>query len=382
MSFPASAHIFCRVIDNFGDIGVCWRLARQLHSEHGLAVTLWVDDLLSFQRLYPALNLKENRQYAAGVLIRHWTTGCYDWAKEANADLVVEAFACDLPEDYVHAMAQRGRKPVWVNLEYLSAESWVDGCHTLPSPHPNLPLTKYFFFPGFSSSTGGLLREVGLFQKRDAFQRDSQAKRSFLDSLGVDQKDQTCLVSLFCYPMAPVASLFSAFSKGKETVLCLVPEGVAVDQLSQFLRQPAHFGASLSQGKLEVRIIPFLTQQDYDKLLWCCDLNFVRGEDSVVRAQWAGRPFVWQIYPQQEEAHWPKLDAFLERYSAGLPVDTAANLTSVWRGWNGEPAADPAWQRFLSCLPALRIHTLQWAQQLQRHGDLASNLLRFAAKIG
>lgn len=382
MSFPASAHIFCRVIDNYGDIGVCWRLARQLHDEHGLTVTLWVDDLTIFQRLCPTLNLEEPKQYAAGVLIRHWSTGFCNWSKEADADLVVEAFACDLPQDYVLAMSQRPRKPVWINLEYLSAESWVEGCHTLPSPHPNLPLTKYFFFPGFSSSTGGLLRERNLFQERDAFQGDMQARRLFLASLGIDQKDQARLASLFCYPTAPVAALFSTLSHGEETVLCLVPEGVAINQVSHFLQQPAHFGAWARQGKLEVRVIPFLTQLDYDRLLWCCDLNFVRGEDSVVRAQWAGRPFVWQIYPQQGDAHRPKLTAFLERYAPGLSVEAASSLVSAWHAWNGEVAADARWQKLLSCLPELRIHTLQWIQQLQNNGDLASNLLRFAAKIG
>ena len=43
--------IFCTVVDNYGDIGVCWRLARQLAAEHGFAVRLWVDDLASFARL-------------------------------------------------------------------------------------------------------------------------------------------------------------------------------------------------------------------------------------------------------------------------------------------------------------------------------------------
>lgn len=382
ISFPDSAHIFCRVIDNFGDVGVCWRLARQLYAEHGMAVTLWVDDLISFQRLCPAVNPEETRQYALGVLIRHWSADCCDWSKEASADLVVEAFACDLPEEYVRAMTKRHRKPIWVNLEYLSAESWVEGCHALPSPHPYLPLTKYFFFPGFSSSTGGLLLEQGLLRERDAFQSDMQAKHSFLASLGINENDQARLISLFCYPTAPVAELFSALSQEKEEVLCLVPEGVASDQISRFLHQPAHSGASASKGRLTVQVIPFLDHPDYDRLLWCCDLNFVRGEDSAVRAQWAGRPFVWQIYPQQEDAHWMKLEAFLKRYVGGMPADAAANLVSAWHAWNGKSATDASWRRFFSCLPELRIHTLKWAQRLHDNGDLASNLLRFAAKIG
>jgi uncharacterized repeat protein (TIGR03837 family) len=382
MSFPASAHIFCRVIDNFGDIGVCWRLARQLDSEHGIAVTLWVDDLASFQRLCPALSPREARQHAAGVLIRHWRAGCCDWSKEAPADLVIEAFACDVPEEYVHAMTRHDRKPVWINLEYLSAESWVEGCHALPSPHPALPLIKYFFFPGFTSSTGALLLEQGLFRERDAFQNDMQARRSFLASLGIDQKDHARLVSLFCYASAPVAALFSALSQRDERVLCLVPEGVAYDQVSQFLQQPAGCGASARRGSLEVRIIPFLIQQDYDKLLWSCDLNFVRGEDSAVRAQWAGQPFVWHIYPQQDDAHWTKLDAFLERYIAGVAPEAAAKLISAWHAWNGAAEVDSPWQPLFSQLPELRVHTLQWASQLRNNGDLASNLLRFAEKIG
>ena len=37
--------IFCSVVDNFGDIGVCWRLARRLSAGLGQQVRLWVDDL-------------------------------------------------------------------------------------------------------------------------------------------------------------------------------------------------------------------------------------------------------------------------------------------------------------------------------------------------
>ena len=35
--------LFCRVIDNWGDAGVCWRLARQLVRERGAQVRLWID---------------------------------------------------------------------------------------------------------------------------------------------------------------------------------------------------------------------------------------------------------------------------------------------------------------------------------------------------
>ena len=138
--------IFCTVIDNFGDIGVCWRLAKQLAHEHGKTVRLWVDDLVSFSCIAPQVVPAVQRQVFQQVEICLWST--LPKAVEP-ADVVIEAFACELPEVYVTAMLQMAKQPVWINLEYLSAESWVAQYHGLPSPHPRLPLSKTFFFPGF-----------------------------------------------------------------------------------------------------------------------------------------------------------------------------------------------------------------------------------------
>src|SRR5512146_2914773 len=130
-----SCDIFCTVVDNYGDIGVCWRLARQLAGEHGFAVRLWVDDLASFQRLCAEVDPALASQRCRGVDIHHWPV---TFPEVEPAQLVIEAFACELPERYVLAMADLTDKPVWLNLEYLSAEGWVEGCHALPSPHPRL----------------------------------------------------------------------------------------------------------------------------------------------------------------------------------------------------------------------------------------------------
>jgi uncharacterized repeat protein (TIGR03837 family) len=169
--------IFCNVIDNYGDIGVCWRLARQLGNEHGLAVRLWVDDLNSLAKLCPEADAALERQRCRGVEVYLWRKGFPD---VQQADVVIEAFACKLPQGYLEAMAAHEHKPVWINLEYLSAEDWVGGCHKLPSPHPSLPLTKYFFFPGFTPKTGGLLLERDLLARRDAFQNDTAREQSVL----------------------------------------------------------------------------------------------------------------------------------------------------------------------------------------------------------
>lgn len=381
MSSPISAHLFCRVVDNFGDIGVCWRLARQLASEHDVQVTLWVDDLASFRRICPLVDPQVGRQTVVNVVVRFWSDGACDWEKENIPDLVIEAFACELPPAYILAMSRRGPKPAWINLEYLSAENWVEACHARPSPHPVLPLTKYFFFPGFTDDTGGLLCESDLFTQRKAFQADEQAKQRFLHSLGIPAKQDACLVSLFCYQSAPVAALFSIWSQSTQPVICVVPEGVASDQVAEFLGRPAVAGAAGNRNHLTVKVIPFLSQSDYDRLLWSCDVNLVRGEDSLVRAHWAARPFIWQIYPQQEEAHWPKLDAFLDRYMQNLPKSFKPELVAAWHWWNGANQCVLDWQAWSSMLPELQLHTNEWSEGLRRHGDLASNLLRFVAKI-
>lgn len=380
MTNSLSLAIFCRVVDNYGDIGICWRLARQLQAEHNVAVTLWVDDLASFRRICPAVAVDADTQTVAAVTVRHWSSQDGVFTPQDVADIVIEFFACDIPPGYIAAMAQCTPRPAWLNLEGLTAEEWVEGCHMLPSMHPQLPLTKHFFFPGFTSRTGGLLREGALLDAARAFQADPPAQVALLSSLGVTASEMNAVtVSLFCYPQAPVADLFAAWVDGSEPVLCLVPEGVASDAVATFLGAPAGAGAVHTQGALTVRVLPFIPQPDYDKLLWACDLNLVRGEDSFVRAQWAGRPFIWHIYHQDENLHHVKLRAFLDRYAS--PAVTAFSL--AWNGVDtGAPADWPAlWKSLRDATSAIEARAMAWQQQMLEHGDLAGNLLAFACSL-
>ena len=381
---PITFAIFCRVIDNYGDVGICWRLARQLTTEHGILVILWVDDLASLCRICPQVRLGRAVQEVAGVTVRHWRTQDGVFSAQDVADIVVEFFGCELPAGYVTAMAARVPQPVWFNLEGLSAEEWVEGCHTLTSPHPRLPLIKYFFFPGFTERTGGLLHETELQDRRRQFQADKAGVAAFMIRLGMTLAETATLkVSLFCYPHAPVLTLFEAWQSGAHSITCLVPEGVAVDAVTAFLGAPAIPGATRTVGALTLRVIPFLTQLDYDRLLWACDVNFVRGEDSFVRAQWAGKPFVWHIYPQDENLHHVKLRAFLERFAPG-----PGSVNQLWLYWNdakspraeGDDLAE-SWRTFVADRVAITARVGQWQQDVLANGDLATNLLHFAISL-
>ncbi len=372
--------IFCSVVDNFGDIGVCWRLARQLTADHGLHVRLWVDDLASFRRLCPEINPERSEQKQQGITIRQWTTPFVHDSQVA--DVVIEAFGCDLPDVYLAAMATRPSAPVWINLEYLSAEDWIGSCHGLASPHPRLPLRKYFFFPGFVSESGGLLREAGLMQQHLAWQAEAADNRRYF-GLPAVQPDEI-LVSLFCYENSGLPALLQSWAAGGTPLRCLVPEGPALRQAAACLGHPALRPGELDQqGSLTLHALPFSSQQDYDRLLSLCDLNFVRGEDSFVRAQWARRPLIWQIYPQDQDAHLVKLGAFLDRYCVGLSQPAAAGCRDFWRDWNGASANAAAenWPAFRSVLPELSAHAAAWAEQLSAQTDLAGNLVRFCENL-
>lgn len=383
-----SCDLFCTVIDNYGDIGVCWRLARQLAAEQGWQVRLWVDDLASFGRICPELDPQRPEQKCRGVTVAHWRK---DFPYDVTAaEVVIEAFACNPPEVYVEAMARRGREhgkaPIWLNLEYLSAEDWVAGCHGLPSPHPSLPLLKHFFFPGFTPATGGLLREGDLLARRDQFEVDSAARSAMEQKLGLRaRRPEEIRVALFSYPNPALDGLMRAWIDGGHPVTCLLAEGTAgVKWLERELGQSLTAGTQAEIGQLRAAVHAFVDQTEYDALLWCCDTLLIRGEDSFVRAQWAAKPFVWHIYPQEEAAHLEKLEAFLQLYLQELAPPAAEAVRNFWRLWNRGQGDTPdgvdmarSWSDWRQALPELNRHAQHWAKGLAQQDDLATSLARF-----
>ena len=375
--------VFCRVVDNLGDVGVCWRLARGL-AQRGQKVRLWIDEPAPLAWMAP--------DGAPGVKVVRWPS---PWDDAAGAfepgDVVVEAFGCDLPEAVLAAMAARGATPrgapLWLDLEYLSAQPWVARSHGLPSPQfhgPGAGLTRWFFFPGFDPGTGGLLREPGLLQARAAFDRDA-----WLAAHGLARQPGERVVVVFCYDAAPaLAQLPGAFAQaaGAGPIAVLLTPGAAQ-------RAGMQTQAAWPAGT-RVHALDWFAQDDFDRLLWSADLATVRGEDSLVRAIWAGVPFLWQAYAQQDGAHAAKVEAMLDALAA--PAEVAAPLAMAWRVWNGtagayaEPPADSQPGRALpghTAPAALHLPPLRpwqaavraWRDRLAAQPDLVTQLLAFAS---
>ncbi len=368
--------IFCKVIDNFGDIGVCWRLAADLASR-GHRVRLWADDASALAWMAP--------DGSPGVRVLHWAEPLD--LQEANLaqqppDVMVEAFGCDIAPEFIAACADLAGagapQPLWINLEYLSAEPYVERCHAMPSPVQSGPAagwTKWFFYPGFTEATGGLLREPDLADQQARFDPSAWLAAQGLPSSGEKR------VSLFCYEPPALARLLaqlSAHGLDGQPVRLLVAAGRAENAVKSILddkisTQPNQHG----HGMLSISYLPLLTQQGYDHLLWACDLNFVRGEDSLVRALWAGQAFVWQIYPQHDDAHLAKLHAFLER------LDAPPSLWAFHDRWNAQSAGDPAAASAaadLADLPGWQSWARSIRSRLMGQDDLCTRLLHFVAK--
>jgi uncharacterized repeat protein (TIGR03837 family) len=345
--------IFCKVIDNHGDIGVCWRLSVQL-ADRGEEVRLWVDDASALAWMAP--------QGHPRVRVSGWEGSTLI----EPGDAVIEAFGCDLALRFQAAIAAkaqvRGRQPAWINLEYLTAESFAERSHGLPSPvlsGPAVGLTKHFFYPGFTPRTGGLLREPDLEKRQAAFDR-----ARWLHEHGIDLVEGARLVSLFCYEPPALDQLLGQWTAGPGHTHVLATAGRAAAALRAALAKTP--GSPL----LSVTWLPLLSQPDFDQLMWACDLNFVRGEDSLVRALWADKPLVWQIYPQDDDAHHAKLSAFLDWL--GAPPD----LRQFHHAWNGMtaqlPPTDP--QAWAACVQHSRA-------RLQAQEDLATQLMSFAQAV-
>ncbi len=360
--------LFCRVVDNFGDIGIAWRLARQLNADGRRCVRLIVDGLASFAVIEPRVDRHRSMQTIDGLVVVGW-----DAIDETIvADVVIEVLGCGLPARYLDAMACRAdRKPAWIDFEHLSAERWVDDFHGLPSPHPSLPLVKYFFYPGFGPRTGGLLLEPGLARRRDAFVEAPAEVAALWRRLGVDApRPGERRLSLFVYDHAPADALAAALSRRVD------------ERWSVVVPRQGTTAASLGDRRVPFLAIPFVDQDEYDRLLWACDVAFVRGEDSFVRAQAAGRPLVWQIYRQADRVHLAKLAAFEDRYEEGLAPVVRGAQRRLWSAWNDEPAdLAAALDDWLDALPALRSHAEAWRSRLAAQPPAVERLVAFVAAL-
>lgn len=360
-SLAYSIDIFCRVIDNFGDAGVLWRLAREMRRE-GFAVRLIIDDTATL-----ALLAGKARETAVEAIsddkdlkVIHWEKAWSDGpCPLAVADMVVEGFACRLPPDYEGRII--AHQTVWVNIDYFTAEDWIEGCHMLKSILPSTGAEKINYFPGVSRASGGLTIEKGYEAAREAFISRVPAT----DALKI---------FYFSYPTAPVSALATLLANSKQNIELTCSACEAARTLARNVE-------SASTNNVTIKQLGFVPQNGFDELIWASDIAFIRGEDSAARAMLAGVPFIWQIYPQDDGAHWVKLAALTDKMRSHFDHQPVFDAWEQFqRDFNAGQINETAWQSMTKELSALKAGFTRWGEHVRGNANIAERLSQMIQK--
>jgi uncharacterized repeat protein (TIGR03837 family) len=371
-----------------------------LVAEHHCRVRLIIDQPAYVWRLQASAPTTDAPFHLAGVEV-------LDWQQAARGgdspQVVIAAFQCRMPALLGERLARPSfaQQPLWINLDYLSAEAWIDGAHGRPS-HKSAGGTEWFYMPGFTTASGGLIRERHVAPSLPAAAAAAWAAPAATAAAAPDlaaAKGSVALavselptvpalrcealkISLFCYSGQHLSELIEHWNSpptcGATTrpIDLLVTAGCDVADIRQHLHID-HGQVSCDRGIVRLSFLPWLSQDAYDVLLAECDLNFVRGEDSWIRAIWAGKPFVWRPYPQEDDTDRGKLDAFLQVCAPDFDDECQAALGQLMHAWRENTDVEEAWPRWLAHYPSIATGFRRFSQRMSAQQDLASRLIEF-----
>lgn len=377
----AEAWVFVRVIDNYGDAGVGWRLSCLLAEYLHMHVRLWIDDTDALNKLVPA------PEKQARITIEAWQGDAMmqqQLSAAADPVLVIETFGCELPPQVLEKMRQC--RPLWLNWEYLTAEDWAVGLHAMSSLQPN-GLEKYFWFMGIDEGSGGLLREPDYLAEREKFRQQPQLQQAFRQEYGLPLQHTGQLWLVFAYTSGQWAQWMAMWQEADTPVTLWLAGGQVIESLrAAKLIAPEELqqeGDICELGNVTLVRIPFVPQAAFDRLLWLADAAIVRGEDSFVRALWAGLPFFWHIYRQDDDVHLQKLHSFWFKAMQGWPAELRQAFTVLSDDLNGAGAVsslkrEQAWQYLCAHWQSWVKSAAAWSEMLHGQDNALEKLARFS----
>ena len=377
----AEAWVFVRVIDNYGDAGVGWRLSCLLAEYLHMHVRLWIDDTDALNKLVPA------PEQQTQITIEAWQGDAMmqqQLSAAADPVLVIETFGCELPPQVLERMGQC--RPLWLNWEYLTAEDWAVGLHAMSSLQPN-SLEKYFWFMGIDADSGGLLREPDYLAEREKFRQQPQLQQAFRQEYGLPLQHTGQLWLVFAYTSGQWAQWMAMWQQADTPVTLWLAGGQVIESLrAAKLIAPEELqqeGDICELGNVTLVRIPFVPQAAFDRLLWLADAAIVRGEDSFVRALWAGLPFFWHIYRQDDDVHLQKLHSFWFKAMQGWPAELRQAFTVLSDDLNGAGAVsslkrEQAWQYLCAHWQSWVKSAAAWSEMLHGQDNALEKLARFS----
>ncbi len=310
--------IFCHVIDNYGDIGVVYRLAKDLRDKHNGKIRVIMNKLDEFVKINPSASITSYQEINNIIYIEEEFFK-ENFEKFSVADIFIEAFGCNIFDEYIEVAKTKSR--LWINLEYLSGEKWIEDVHLMESLTGSSTLKKIFYMPGFSKNSGGLLMDDGFLKRSNHTKNNPKA---VLSKYFKDFDFQDKLVgSIFSYEKNFENLIKTLQAQEKETVLLLMGEKTKKSFLEIFEKNYKEDFLNFRKcGKIYLYDVDFLSQEEYEEIISAVDFNFTRGEDSIVRGLLLGKPFLWHIYLQEDMVHMDKLNSFLERFKESIPLTT------------------------------------------------------------
>lgn len=328
--------IFCEIIDNYGDIGVVYRTAKELQKIFPKSkIRVFLNRLDEFKKInsqvldLPSQNI-DGIEYITFDYLR-------DNANELlTAQVIIEAFGCQIPEEYMEIAYDNSE--LLINLEYLSAEDWIEDFHLQSSPLGRGKLKKVFFMPGFTEKSGGVITDSNYLERiQRVLENKEFYEKKYLSD--IEDRENKIVGTLFSYEKNFTPLLEDLKKLDKDVVILAMGEKTQ-DSLRKILKNFSieDFRNSLKYGKIEIRFLNFLNQEEYEELINIVDFNFVRGEDSFIRAVLTGKPYMWHIYCQEEYAHMDKIEGFLDKYRRVIEnfsdEDFLLNMEKFFKDYN------------------------------------------------
>lgn len=385
-----SIMILCKVVDNYGDIGVAYRLAKALSSINpSMRITLVCSNLKSFSLMASGIDpSKKTQSYIYKGT--EWTI--IDWNESEDFKykalpfpVILECFQCGRP-DWLEQMLfapNPGQIFHILNVEYLTAEPYADDFHLLKSYTRSANVKKVFFMPGFTTKTGGLILNR------------PEKPSSRISAICSEKADFNILFFAYKRDCAPIIKAIARFQKEKrrangsfETCVFIAAGQSAEPFMDAYKKAGRPF---------KIAELPFLQQEEWDFLLTQMDFNFVRGEDSLSRAALSGIPHIWNAYIQDDDYQLVKVDALLERMKPFFTEDDYKLIKAAWEQYNSRalPLHDgnchpglvsvvPTQEELLTSLllHADKMLTAfqRYARTLEENGDLALHILEWIEK--
>ena len=385
--------VLCKVVDNFGDIGVVWRLCCQLSNQikkenFTSKINLIVDDLASFNKICNSVDSNKSFQIVENINIFNWNDEklCYDeFSKNdgENLSVILEVFQCGRPlwmekilfEDKLQRTVQI------IMIDYLTAEKYAEDFHCLQSLTRSSKVQKVNFMPGFTNKTGGLIIDSEWEHFCDY--KNNKTLLCFTYDRNWDALANACKKSNY------IEKVLIAPGKGFESLkksfysdlgFTTNPKNGRVKALSKACLDRTY---SIKDSNLKIEELSFMNQNEWDKMLKNCGVLFIRGEESMSRACLSGIPFVWHAYPQSDEYQLIKVRALLERMSIHFKCEDFKIIEKVWILINSAESEveqeefEKAILDFFDNAEKLVYGFREFALDLRKNGDLCSNLMTF-----